>query len=248
MIDLAVLITAPFVGSFLGTVILRLPHGQPVVSGRSTCDSCGKILKWFELIPLLSWTLQRGRCRHCGARLGWFYPAIELAALAAAVWAAAVTSGWLTILSVVIGWWLLALAVIDWRHFLLPDLLTLPLIPMGLGAVYFLGHQSVLDAILSTVIGLAVFCAIAAAYRKLRGREGLGFGDAKLAAGAGAWLGWYGLPSMLLIASFTALVWALAAGRHQGTMDWQAKVSFGSFLCLGFWLTWLHGPFGFPIG
>lgn len=247
MTDYAVLIIAPFIGSFLGTVILRLPHGQSVVSGRSVCASCGATLRWFELIPLLSWAAQRGCCRRCGARLGLFYPVIELGALAVAVWAVAVTGGWLTVVSVLLGWWLLALAVIDWRHFLLPDLLTLPLIPLGLAAVYAFGHRSLPDAGLGAVLGLAVFWAIAAVYRKLRGREGLGFGDAKLAAGAGAWLGWFGLPSMVLIASLTALAWAVSANRRQGTLDWQAKVPFGSFLCLGFWITWLHGPLGFAI-
>ena len=248
MIDLAALIVAPFIGSLLGTVILRLPSGQSFVVGRSACDSCGGTLRWFELVPVLSWSAQRGRCRNCGAKLGWFYPGIELAALGAAVWAVATTDGWFTMVSVVLGWWLLALAVVDWRHFLLPDLLTLPLIPLGLLVVYGFGYQTGLDAVVGAASGLFVFWTIAAAYRKFKGREGLGFGDAKLAAGAGAWLGWYGLPSMVLVASFSALGWAVFAAWRKGTLDWQAKIPFGSFLCLGFWIVWLHGPVGFAIG
>jgi len=101
---LAVLIAAPFVGSFLGVLALRLPEGKPVVAGRSACPACGKVLGPLELVPLVSWLVQRGRCRSCGATLSVFYPAIELAALAVAAAAAVATSGAAFYLACLIGW------------------------------------------------------------------------------------------------------------------------------------------------
>jgi leader peptidase (prepilin peptidase)/N-methyltransferase len=103
----AVLLAAPFIGSFLGTLALRLPKGEPVLGGRSACPACGHVLGPLELIPLASWAILRGRCRSCGAAISAFYPAIELAALAVAAAAAATTSGAGFYLACLIGWALL---------------------------------------------------------------------------------------------------------------------------------------------
>jgi hypothetical protein len=124
---LAAAVVAPFVGSFLGVVVARLPEKRDVVGGRSRCPACGHVLGVRDLAPLLSWAVLRGRCRHCGARIGWIYPAVELGALGVAVWAASVVEGWLLWVSCGLGWTLLALAAIDLRHYLLPNALTLPL-------------------------------------------------------------------------------------------------------------------------
>ena len=105
---------------------------SPIVLGRSKCDACGATLGAKDLVPVVSWLWQRGRCAYCRAELGAFYPIIELAALAVALSAAWLLSGWLLLVSCALGWTLLTLAVIDQRHFLLPDVLTLPLIPAGL--------------------------------------------------------------------------------------------------------------------
>ena len=129
---LIALVLAPFVGSFLGVVVRRLPAGRPLALGRSACETCGRALGPGELVPLLSWLWQRGRCGCGRVALSPFYPAIELAALAVALSAAWLLSGWLLRASLALGWTLLALAAIDLRHYLLPDVLTLPLIPAGL--------------------------------------------------------------------------------------------------------------------
>ena len=115
------LIFAPFIGSFLGTLILRLPAGRPVVFDRSRCEACETMLTWRDLVPLFSWLMSRGRCRHCGARVSAFYPLIELAALAVALWAVLALPGTLAWAGAGLGRLLLALAVIDARHVLLPD-------------------------------------------------------------------------------------------------------------------------------
>jgi leader peptidase (prepilin peptidase)/N-methyltransferase len=239
---LAVLLAAPFVGSFLGLVIDRLPAGRPLAWGRSRCEACGATLAAQDLVPLLSWLWRRGRCAYCGAGIGPFYPLVELAALAVALSAAWFLSGWLLLASCALGWTLLTLAAIDQRHFLLPDALTLPLIPAGLAVAWAIDPALLLPHLLGALAGFAAFAAIALAYRRLRGREGLGLGDAKLLAAAGAWLGWQALPGLVLVAALGALAVALARAVTGDRLSATMRVAFGSYLALAFWLVWLLGP------
>jgi leader peptidase (prepilin peptidase) / N-methyltransferase len=236
-----VLLAAPFVGSFLGVVIDRLPAGRPLVLGRSRCDACGATLAASDLVPVASWLWRRGRCAYCGAELGLFPPIIELAALAVAASAAAVLSGWLLPVSCALGWALLTLAVIDQRHFLLPDALTLPLIPAGLLVAWAIDPALVMSHLLGALAGFAALALIALAYGRLRRREGLGLGDAKLLAAAGAWLGWQALPGVLMVAAVAALAVALARSVAGDTLSATTKIAFGSYLALAFWLAWLLG-------
>ena len=238
----AVIVAAPFIGSFLGVVIERLPAGRPILLDRSRCDQCGATLGLRDLVPIVSWCVQRGRCAHCGARLPRFYPLIELAALAVAIWSAAVVSGWLLLVSCGLGWILLTLAAIDWRHFLLPDLLTLPLVPAGLAVAYGIDPGLVAGHAAAALAGFAVFAAIGVGYRRLRQREGMGLGDAKLLAAAGAWLGWQALPGLVAVAALAALAVALASAARGAKLGATTRIAFGSYLALAFWLVWLYGP------
>lgn len=239
------LLAAPFVGSFLGTLVLRLPRGQPLLWGRSTCPHCGITLRARELVPMLSWLIQRGRCRHCRARLGGYYPAMELAAVATAVWAATETSGGVLWLSCGLGWTLLTLALLDRRHFWLPDVLTLPLAAAGLAATTWLDPPSLTGHALAALLGWGAFAGVAFVYRRLRGRDGLGGGDAKLLAAAGAWLGPAALPGVVLIACSLALLEILARAAGSGGVRGTDRLAFGTWLAAGLWLAWLYGAPGF---
>jgi prepilin signal peptidase PulO-like enzyme (type II secretory pathway) len=128
------LLVAPFVGSFIGVVVRRVPEGRPVAWTRSRCEHCGTVLRVRDLVPLYSWLTARGRCRYCGHSLSRFYPGIELAAFAIAFAGVAFDGGTEAWLDCVFGWWLLALGWIDIRRWLLPDVLTLPLVITGLAA------------------------------------------------------------------------------------------------------------------
>jgi leader peptidase (prepilin peptidase)/N-methyltransferase len=236
------IVLAPFVGSFLGVMIERMPAGRPMVFCRSVCDHCGERLRARDLIPLVSYLALRGQCSCRRTKLSWFHPGIELGALAVALSAATVLSGWLLWASVGLGWTLLALAALDYRTFVLPDSLTLPLIPSGLVVAWTVDPGLLFGHALGTLAGFASFAAIAAVYRRARSREGLGLGDAKLLAAAGAWLGWQALPSVVLIAAASGLAFAVAGSRSDGRLAWTSRVAFGPHLALAFWLIWLFGP------
>ena len=237
------LIAAPCIGSFLGTLVLRLPEGAPVLLARSACPACGHRLAAREMVPVLSWLVQRGRCRHCGAAIPAFYPAMELAALGVALWAATEAAGAALLASCLLGWALLALAVTDRREFLLPDALTLPLILAGLAATAWFDLAALPAHGLAAGAAWLGFALLAEAYRRLRGREGLGLGDAKLLAAGGAWIGPAGLPGALLLASLLGLGEVLLRALRTGAAPAATeRIAFGAWLALGIWLVWLYGP------
>ena len=215
-------------GSFIGVLVERWPRGEQIVRGRSRCDSCAKTLSPHELVPLLSYAVQRGRCRGCGARIPARLPLTELAAaiIGAAAFAAAPPlsgAGW-----ALFGWTLLALALLDLRAFWLPDRLTLPLTAGGMIFGIFAGEW--LLALTGAAIGWSALFLVAAAYRALRGREGLGGGDPKLFAAIGAWLGPGALPLVLLLAACLGLAAAAALKLGGRKMAGDTQLPFGTFL------------------
>lgn len=241
---LFLIVVAPFIGSFLGVLATRLQMKRSIVLGRSACPKCGRHLGWRDLVPILSWIQQGRRCRYCNSSISAFYPMIEIGALLIALSAAWQFSGWLLWVSCGFGWILLLLAAIDYLWLVLPDELTLPLIPSGLAVAHFTDSQNMRSYLAGAVVGFAALAALAWLYRWLRGREGLGLGDAKLLAVSGAWVSIVGLPSVVLLSATSALLVVLitaAAGRLVRADD---KLPFGSYLCFGTWLVWLLGPLG----
>ena len=239
------LAVSPFAGSFVGTLIRRLPDGGPVVWDRSRCEQCGAKLGVRDLIPLASWAATRGRCRHCGAGLDWFYPAVEVAAVAVAVVSVVLDRGAMAWLDALLGWWLLALGWIDLRRWLLPDILTLPLIMAGLAEAAWFTPAELVDRGAAAVWSYLALRLLAWLYRLARGFDGLGGGDAKLLSGTGAWVGTTGLASVLLGAACGGLAVAgvlVLCGRK---LSRNSALPFGPFLALATWLVWLFGPLSF---
>lgn len=237
-------IAAPFVGSFLGVVVTRARMPQSILLGRSACERCGHRLGPADLVPLASWLATGGCCRYCRQSIGAFYPAIELAALGVALWSAWLATDWLLWPSCLLGWMLLALAAIDWRCFLLPDFLTLPLLAAGLLLWAVAEPAALASHAIAAALAFAFVVALRQAYWLLRRREGIGLGDAKLLAAAGAWVSWEGLASVLLVASVAALASTLLRYKRGSSISLVDRVPFGAFLCLGTWLVWLYGPLG----
>jgi leader peptidase (prepilin peptidase)/N-methyltransferase len=254
------------VGSFLNVVVARLPRMMErqwqrecaellggdsdkcdapgerfdLVRPGSQCPGCGAGIRAIDNIPVLSWLLLRGQCRHCGQRISVQYPLVELgAALLALVPVLLLGAGWPALLAVVFGWILLAAAVIDLRTQLLPDDLTLPLLWLGLvAAAAGIGFADPVDAILGAAIGYLLLWGLYHAFRLLTGKEGMGYGDFKLLAALGAWTGWQGLPVIILLSSFVGAAIGIGMIALRG-QDRSVPIPFGPFLALGGWIA-LH--------
>ena len=232
-------------GSFLGLVSLRLPAGEPIVAGRSRCGGCGRPLAPWRLVPLVSYLLARGRCALCGSVIPVRYPLMELACAAIGAGAAvSQPSALAAVLTALLGWQLLLLAVVDAENFWLPDALTLPLLATGLAAAALLEERAVLDSVVGAAVGFAGLWLLARVYRLVRGREGLGGGDPFLLAAGGAWVGWIGLPSVLLWAAISGLSVVAARLLVRRPVSGTDRLPFGVFLAVGIALTWLLGPLG----
>lgn len=241
------------VGSFLGLISLRLPRGEDVVFDRSRCGGCGKTLKPWRMIPVLSWALSRGRCSDCGATIPVRYPLIELGSGLIGVWAGLHSADFtMALMTGVLGWNLLIIALVDAEHFWLPDQLTLPLFLSGLLTAVLL-HPGGLSAalpsalippLIGSAVGFGALWMLAWLYKLARGREGLGGGDPFLLGAGGAWVGWTGLPSVLLWASAAGLSLVLAMLIARRRVSGTDRLPFGVFLSIGIWMTWLYGPLG----
>lgn len=190
-------------------------------------------------MPIVSWLLQRGRCRHCGERIDPRHLAVELCAAAIGLVAFAVQPPALAAISSLLGWWLLLTAALDLEHHWLPDRLTLPLAPAGLAAAWFGAGPPVADRLIGAAAGFLLLWLIAFLYRRLRGREGLGGGDPKLLAGLGAWLGWEPLPMVLLGAGLLGIAAVLVQRLRGRTIVATDRLPLGTLMALVAWPLWL---------
>lgn len=236
-----VLVASPFVGSLIGSVADRVPTDRPLFWSGSSCDHCDHALSLRDLIPLFSWLLRRARCRYCGGKLSLYYPLVELAALAIAISVLPVFDAALRWITLGLGWGLLMLAAMDFRHMVLADSLNAVLAISGLLVATFLSQLPLQSHVVGMLLGAGGLYLVNLAYKAIRGRDGLGLGDVKLMAGAGAWLGWQGLPSVLLYATIAALI-LVCSGLLVRNPARDTAIPFGAFICLGIWLTWSVGP------
>lgn len=215
------------VGSFLATLCIRWPEDRQVLAGRSSCDTCGRRLSPIELVPVLSAALSGGRCRACGAPIAQLHMAVELIAAGLAALALAIQPN-LSGLALAVFWLLLiSPAVLDARHYWLPDVLTAAVAIGGLALGGLATGVPLLNRVAGGIAGFAILGALALAYAKLRGRTGLGAGDPKLLGAIGLWTGWAALPFILVIASVGGLALALAQRRQASD-----RMPFGTLLAL----------------
>jgi len=234
---------APFLASFFATIVDRWPRGEGIVVGRSICRSCQATLRPIELVPLISYLLLRGRCRRCAAPIPRWLPIFEVAALLLGIQGVlAFDGGWLSVAASFLAISLLAIATIDLRHYIIPDILSLPLLLVGLGVAAMVPRLKVFDHALGAALGFLLLATIRWLYRQLRAGEGLGLGDAKLLAAGGAWLACQGLPFALLLASMSGLLVVLGLRFRGRVLHAGDALPFGPFLALGIWLGWLYLP------
>ena len=252
------------IGSFLNVVILRLPRmlerawwqearsvlqlpARPsperfsLAYPPSTCPRCGARIKPWHNLPIVSWLLLRGRCANCAAPISIQYPLVELASGLAAA-ACAWRFGWSPQLAaaLVLTWTLIALSVIDLHTQLLPDLMTLPLLWLGLLLSFFGQFTNLHSAVIGAMAGYLSLWSVYWIFKLITGKEGMGYGDFKLLAALGAWLGWQALPAVILLSSAVgALVGVgLILARR---MDRGVPMPFGPYLACAGWITLMWG-------
>ena len=208
-----------------------------LASPRSHCPRCRQTIPWYGLVPVVGFALLRGRCARCRVAIPVRYPLMEiLCAAAAAVCGWRFGVGWTAVGAIAFTWALVALAFIDLQCRLLPDAITLPMLWTGIGFNLAGGFLATLpDAVLGAMAGYGVLWLVQRAYRRLRGREGLGTGDLKLTAMLGAWLGWETLPGIVFLASLGGI----GAGLVR-----RGPFAFGPWLALAGWLTLVSGNLG----
>lgn len=263
LLTLCVLVMGLCVGSFLNVVITRLPVmlmrqwrnealaslEQPIEPAPrfniayppSMCPSCEQPIAWHDNVPLVGWLKRRGRCAHCQTKISPQYPVVELmggllamAVLALHGWSVASLFVYAACMT------LLVLAVIDLRTYLLPDILTLPLLWAGL--LYQLLFQPLMlpNAVMGAMAGYLVLWSFYWLFKLITGKEGMGFGDFKLLAALGAWLGWSMLPLLLIVSAGIGAIIGLLIQTASPRLRGQ-PMPFGPFLALAGWVGLLVG-------
>ena len=244
------------IGSFLNVVIYRLPRmmerewqaqcaelagkelatAEPytLVRPRSACPACGHRIRAWENIPVVSWLALRGRCAGCGTRISAQYPLVEVLAGAGAAYAAWRFGPTLAALGAALFiWFTLALAFIDQKTGYLPDDLTLPLVWIGLLVNLGGAFVPLADAVVGAAAAYLFLWSINALFRLLRGMDGMGYGDFKLYAAVGAFLGWKLLPLVILLSSLVGIVFgSLQMFSARRGWDWKFRFHFGPYLAL----------------
>ena len=253
------------VGSFLNVVIHRLPRmlqqgwqrecrlllalpDQPseskpesLVFPGSRCPACRADIRWYDNIPVLSFLRLKGRCRQCSTKIGWRYPLVEaITALLTGVVAWQLGFGLFGAAAIALTWTLVALSTIDFDHQLLPDNITLPALWAGLLLSVLGGPVSPADAVIGAAVGYLSLWLVFHGFRLITGKEGMGYGDFKLLAVFGAWLGWQALPLIILLSS---VVGALVGGGliASGALRRDQPMPFGPYIAAAGWIAMLWG-------
>lgn len=227
LLTIAAILGACF-GSFSNVLIYRLPRNLSVVGPRSFCPSCKTQVAWYDNIPLLSWLLLRGKCRHCQASISPRYLILEVAGIACALVSFARFG--LTVEGAAAAVYLLLLldiAIIDWQHMIIPHTLTITGMVLGL-AFSFFTPLGLFDAALGLVLGAGIILAVSYGYKFLRGVVGMGGGDVMLMGMVGAFQGPWAVPAVLFGGAIMGTIYAVTAGR--GKVAGETKLPFGTFL------------------
>ncbi|MCM2971052.1 prepilin peptidase [Larsenimonas suaedae] len=209
------------------------PSRLSLLYPRSHCPMCKSPIRWHDNLPLIGWLKRRGRCRDCNGKISWRYPAIEFASALLVIATIELMGPTIGALFVIIALLiLLALAVIDADTLLLPDVLTLPLLWLGLLYHVLIDPSRLQDAVLGAMIGYSLLWSFYWLFKIVTGKEGMGYGDFKLLAALGAWCGWIALPMILMIAAGSGAVISILILTLRGQSVSDRGVPFGPYLAL----------------
>jgi len=207
----------------------------------STCPKCGHRIRWYENIPLLSYVMLKGKCSNCKTGISLRYPIIELiTGMLSAFVAVKFGFSWETAAALAFTWTLICLTMIDFDHKLLPDQLTLPLLWLGLLVNVNGLFVSLTDAVIGAAAGYMVLWTLFWGFKLLTGKEGMGYGDFKLLAALGAWMGWQSLLLILILSSLVGAVVGISLIIIKGR-DRNIPIPFGPYLAAAGWIAFFWG-------
>jgi len=225
-------------GSFSNVCIYRLPNDQSVAKGRSFCPSCKEQIKWYDNIPFLSFIFLKGKCRSCGNKISSQYFLVEFISAISFViiydlYGISIT----TLLLIILSIFFIIIFFIDLKHFIIPNELTFPLMFIGfvksfepnLNQTIFPNY---INSLIGGVFGYLIIWLIIFFYKKVRNKEGMGLGDAKLMAVVGFWFGWASIPFTIFISSFVALIFAIPSLLKKNK-NMSTQIPFGPYIIIG---------------
>ena len=225
-------------GSFSNVCIHRLPNNMGVAKGRSYCPSCKKPIRWYDNIPIFSYVLLKAKCRDCSVKINIKYLLVELICALSFVWFFYLFGLSLTtLLFFILSIFFIIIFFIDLKHFIIPNELTFPLMAIGLLKSFdpnlnqYL-FPNFLNSLIGGVAGYIIIWMIIFIYKRLRNKEGMGLGDAKLLSAIGFWFGWISIPFILFFSSFIALVLAIPSLINK-SKNLSSQIPFGPYLILG---------------
>ena len=225
-------------GSFCNVCIYRLPIKGDVVSSRSRCRSCKKIIRWFDNIPLISYIILLAKCRNCKTKINFRYFAVELStalSFLAVFYLYGVTISTLLLMVLII--FFVIIFFIDLDHYIIPNELTFPLMLIGFIKSFDPNlnlnlFPNYIDSLIGGALGYILIWGLITLYLKIRNKEGMGLGDAKLLSAIGFWFGWYSIPYVIFLSSLSALMIALP-GLINKSKTMSSQIPFGPYLIFG---------------
>ena len=225
-------------GSFSNVCIHRLPNNKGVAKGRSYCPSCKKQIRWYDNIPIFSYVILTAKCRDCSTKINVKYFLVELiCALSFVCFFYLFGLSLTTILFFILTIFFVIIFFIDLKHFIIPNELTFPLMAIGFFKSFdpnlnLYIFPNILNSVAGGIAGYLIIWIIIFIYKKLRNKEGMGLGDAKLLSAIGFWFGWMSIPFVLFFSSFIALVLSIPSLMNK-SKNLSSQIPFGPYLILG---------------
>ena len=224
-------------GSFANVCIYRLPMDKGVVSGRSFCPKCKKLITWKDNIPIISFLLLNGKCRNCKKKISTQYLIIELITIIYFLviyylFSISIT----TLLFIILGLFFIIIFFIDLKHYIIPNVLTFSLMVIGfvksfdpnLNPIF----PSLINSLIGGIFGYLIIWSIIYFYKQLRNKEGMGLGDAKLISAIGFWFGWISIPFVIFLSSIIALLFVIPSLLKK-SKKLSSQIPFGPYIIIG---------------
>jgi leader peptidase (prepilin peptidase)/N-methyltransferase len=231
------LLLGALAGSVAATLLIRWPDRRRALTGRSRCDTCGRVLAASDMVPIVSFLALGARCRTCRAPIEPRHIVLETAAAALGMLALVAQPGWTGLATALLGWWLLLVASLDFERRWLPHRLTLPLVPLGLLVAVAEIGPPLTDRVTGAAAGLVLWLA-AWLYQRIRRRPLLYSGVAELVVGTGAWLGWKAGAAALAAAALLGVLAYFIARTRRGPGAPSVTLAIGALLALAAWPVW----------